>query len=207
MTIIRQVEISNFRGIRNFIWNPNPGVNCLIGTGDSGKTTVLDAIDYCIGTKRTLVLNDTDFHDLQFQTPIKIAITLGRLSDRLMNFDAFGLFLRGMAADGAIHPEPAAGLETVLTIQLIVEEDLEGRWELVSERAAEQGVTKSLNWTDRLSIAPTRLGAASGFHLNWRKGSVLNKLTEERADVTAVLAKAGRDAREAFGDTANETAS
>ena len=37
------------------------------------------------------------------------------------------------------------------------------------------------------------------YHLGWRRGSVLNRISEERADASAALAKAARDARAAFG--------
>ena len=47
-----------------------------------------------------------------------------------------------------------------------------------------------------------RIGAAAGYHLAWGRGSVLNRLSEERADASAVLAKAARDARAAFGEDA-----
>jgi len=40
------------------------------------------------------------------------------------------------------------------------------------------------------------------YHLGWRRGSVLNRVSEERADASAALAKAARDARAAFGDQA-----
>jgi predicted ATP-dependent endonuclease of OLD family len=49
MTVIRAIEIENFRGVKVLVWCPSEGINCLIGPGDSGKSTVLDAIDYCIG--------------------------------------------------------------------------------------------------------------------------------------------------------------
>jgi predicted ATP-dependent endonuclease of OLD family len=45
MALIRHIRIQNFRGIHKFDWFPSDRVNCLIGPGDSGKTTVLDAID------------------------------------------------------------------------------------------------------------------------------------------------------------------
>jgi predicted ATP-dependent endonuclease of OLD family len=38
------VEIRNFRGIREFNWAPGAAINCLIGPGDSTKTTILNAI-------------------------------------------------------------------------------------------------------------------------------------------------------------------
>ena len=49
MVRVCKVEIRNFRSIRLLTWQPSPGLNCLIGPGDSGKTTILDAIDLCLG--------------------------------------------------------------------------------------------------------------------------------------------------------------
>src|SRR5215471_11238881 len=31
---------------------PSVGINCLIGPGDSGKSSLLDAIDYCVASNR-----------------------------------------------------------------------------------------------------------------------------------------------------------
>ena len=54
---IRRLTLENFRLVERLEWCPAPGVNCLIGPGDSGKTTLLDAIDEfkfdaCIGGAR-----------------------------------------------------------------------------------------------------------------------------------------------------------
>jgi hypothetical protein len=73
---------------------------------------------------------------------------------------------------------------------------------LVSERAEAQGLARNLSWGDRVRLAPTRIGAMADYHLGWRRGSVLNRVSEERADASAALAKAARDARAAFGDHA-----
>jgi predicted ATP-dependent endonuclease of OLD family len=56
---IRKIEIKHFRSICSLDWNPVDGVNCLIGPGDSGKSTILDAIDLCLGARRNLSLADT----------------------------------------------------------------------------------------------------------------------------------------------------
>jgi len=48
-------------------------------------------------------------------------------------------------------------------------------------------------------LAPTRVGAVADYNLSWRRGSVLNRLSEEKADASAALAKAAREARTAFG--------
>src|SRR4051794_18182424 len=95
MARIRKVEITNFRAIKRFAWLPSAGINCLVGPGDSGKSTVLDVIDYCLGARRTVQVNDADFHQLNTEQPIDISITIGDLDDGLKSLDAYGLYLRG----------------------------------------------------------------------------------------------------------------
>lgn len=203
MARVRIVEIKNFRGIKELRWLPAPGLNCLIGPGDSGKSTILDAIDLCIGARRYFTFTDADFHRLDVGTPIEISLTLGGLSDQLKNLDAYGIYLRGFdALSGKVEDEPEKGLETVLTVKLTVAADLEPVWTLVSDRATTEGQARNLSWADRTLLAPTRIGAVADHHLGWRRGSVLNQISEERADATAALAKAARDARAAFGNDA-----
>ncbi len=137
MAVIRKIEIANFRCLKKFIWQPSPGINCLIGPGDSGKSSILDAIDYCLGARRNLLIADTDFHLLDVNNPINITIALGKLDDALKSIDAYGLYLKGFDSEsGDIVEEPEAGLETVLTLEMTVAADLEPQWKLVSERAA-----------------------------------------------------------------------
>jgi putative ATP-dependent endonuclease of the OLD family len=111
------------------------------------------------------------------------------------------MYVRGFDAQtGTVEDEPEKHAETVLTVKLVVASDLEPSWSLVSERAEAQGQTRNLSWGDRVRLAPTRIGVMADYHLGWRRGSVLNRVSEERADASAVLAKAARDARAAFGD-------
>ena len=203
MARIRAVEIRNFRGIKALTWYPAPGINCLIGPGDSGKSSVLDSIDLCLGARRNIQFSDADFHLLDVETPIAIEVTLGELDDDLKNFDAYGMYVRGFNADArTIDDEPEVNLETVLTVKLTVAGDLEPQWSLVSARA--EGQVRDLRWGDRIRLAPTRVGALADYHLGWRRGSVLNRVSEERADASAALAKAARDARASFGEQAQD---
>ena len=205
MPRIRKIDISNFRGVKSFTWCPSPGINCLIGPGDSGKSTVLDAIDLCMGARRTVQFTDADFFELDVDQLVRITVTIGELNDALKNLDSYGLFLRGFnAATGEVEDEPEVGLETVLTLDLTVGSDLEPVWALVSDRAQAQGANRNLTWGDRQQIAPTRIGAHADFNLSWRRGSVLNQLTDEKPDASAALAKAARDARTAFGADAED---
>ena len=95
MVRIRKVEICNFRSVRSLDWYPVDGVNCLIGPGDNGKSTILDAIDFCLGARRNLAFADTDLFGLVVTQDICIALTLGALPDTLKNIDTYGEYLRG----------------------------------------------------------------------------------------------------------------
>lgn len=204
MAVIRKVEISHFRSIKSFEWYPSPGLNCLIGSGDAGKSTVLDAIDLCLGARRSVQITDADFYQLDVETPISITLTLGALSDALKNFEAYGDYLRGYQdLLGTIEDEPGHGLETVLSLNLEIAGDLEPRWRLRSDRADAKGAERNLNWKDRVELAPTRLGATSDHNLAWRRGSVLNRLSEEKPDASLALSQAARDARKSFGNDAD----
>jgi predicted ATPase len=201
MARIRKVEIANFRSIKEMSWLPSNGINCLIGPGDSGKSTVLDAIDLCLGARRSVQFTDADFNRLDVEAPITIAVTIGELDDDLKNLEVYGMYVRGFDAQtGNVEDEPESGCETVLTVKLTVASDLEPGWTLVSQRAEAQGLSRNLSWSDRVRLAPTRIGVMADYHLGWRRGSVLNRVSEERADASAALAKAARDARNAFGD-------
>ena len=198
------MRISNFRGIASLEWSPSSGVNCLIGSGDAGKSSILDAMDLCIGARRNAQFSDADFHALDTGTPIQIDSTLGDLPEALRSMETYGQFLRGSdAALGELEDEPGAGLETVLTLRLSVAADLEPAWSLVSDGAAARGLTRNLAWADRVRLAPMRIGGSAHANLGWRRGSVLDRLSDERADATAALVKAARDARESFGAEAD----
>jgi hypothetical protein len=100
---------------------------------------------------------------------------------------------------GALEDEPRKGLETVLTVRLTVAADLEPVWSLYSDRTALLDPPKMLQWKDRTSLAPVRLGHHPKSHLSWARGSVLNRLSEVHAEVGLALANAAREARVGFG--------
>lgn len=203
MVRIRKIEIRNFRSIRSLDWTPSAGINCLVGPGDSGKSSILDAIDLCLGARRNVSFGDTDFFGLDVTQPVVISLTLGALPDGLKNLDTYGDFLRGFdATTGQVEDEPRAGIETALTLRLTVASDLEPNWTLFSERAQLLGLERALPWKDRVALAPARIGSYANTNLSWTRGSVLNKLSEERANLGAELARAAREARANFGTQA-----
>lgn len=204
MARIRHVHIQNFRCIQQLAWAPSPGINCLIGPGDSGKSSILDAIDNCLGARRTIQVTDADFYGLDVTQPIVITVTLGELDDALKSLETYGNYLRSFnAATGVLADEPEAGSETVLSIRLTIGGDLDPIWTLASDRAEAAGQSRFLTWGDRSRIAPTRIGTLADHNLAWRRGSVLNRISDERPEMSAALADAARTARAAFGDLAD----
>ena len=143
MARIRKIEIANFRGIRSLTWLPSAGINCLIGPGDSGKSTILDALDLCLGARRNIQFSDADFFNLDVKQAISICLTIGESGDALKNFETYGLFLRGFdPATGKVEDEPEKELETVLTLTLTVQSDLDPAWTLISDSAKAQNATR-----------------------------------------------------------------
>lgn len=203
MARIRRLEIRNFRSIQVLDWYPSAGINCLVGPGDGGKSTILDAIDLCLGARRSAPFGDTDFFQLDVTQPIVISVTLGSLPDELKNLESHAEFLRGYdPATVRVEDEPRAHIETVLSLRLKVTSDLEPSWTLFSERAEQQGQERTLAWKYRTELAPARIGSYANTNLSWTRGSVLNRLTDEQPNLGAELARAAREARANFGNQA-----
>jgi hypothetical protein len=203
MALIRHLEVLRFRGIAHGHFFPTPGLNALIGPGDSGKSTLLDAIDLVLQPRRSATFGDADFYKLDVGQPILITATLGALPASLLDLDTYGAFLRGW--DDTLKrtfDEPTAGCETVLSMRLTVSTDLEPKWSLYSARAEADGLTRDLPWAEKVALAPTRLGAFASHHFSWSAKSVLNRLSEQRATAPEALAEAARQARAAFGERA-----
>ena len=117
MARIRFIDIRNFRCLRAFAWRPTEGLNCLIGPGDVAKSSVLNAIDLCLGARRNLSFSDADFYGLDVTEPISVSITIGELDDSLKSMETYGNYLRSFNAEtGVIDDEPEHGAETVLTL-------------------------------------------------------------------------------------------
>jgi putative ATP-dependent endonuclease of the OLD family len=155
------VEIRNFRGIRELDWAPEAAINCLIGPGDSTKTTILDAIELALNPRSYVFADDSDFFDLDFDNPIKITVTLADLSSVFKSDERYGMHLRGWNTNTSqVEDEPAEGLEYALSIRVTIDKSLEARWSIFNKRIGEgEGDPPTLRYNDAKQLATTRLGA------------------------------------------------
>lgn len=60
--VIRQLTIERFRGIKSIKWNPAPGLNVILGGGDVGKSTILDAIALLLNPSNAAIVSESDYH-------------------------------------------------------------------------------------------------------------------------------------------------
>lgn len=205
MPIIKKIGIQNFRCIKNFVWCPSSGINCLVGHGDSGKSTILDAIELCLTSRRNVHFSDMDFYNLDITQPIQITVVIGDLPPECLNFEKYGIYLRGFNHEkSSISDEPQKGEETVLSLRLTVRDDLEPEWSLVTRSTEVEGNTRSLAWQDKLLLSPLRIGTLNNYHLGWKNGSILNQLSNERPDTSSLVVSLSREARKIFGSRGDE---
>jgi putative ATP-dependent endonuclease of the OLD family len=81
--IIHQIKIERFRGIENLKWNPVAGINVILGGGDVGKTTILDAIALLLSPSNSFVLSEADYwnRDYGAEFSIRAVMSLPASSD------------------------------------------------------------------------------------------------------------------------------
>lgn len=162
---IRKIKIKNFRGVKELDWSlPNADIFCLIGKGDSSKSTILEAIRYAFYPQWNLTLSDADFYQCNAANSIIIEITIGALVEAFCALDKYGQYLRGWDSTALkLTDEPEDHLESVLTVRLTVDKDLEPKWMVVCDRHPD-GVSSSRAIGTRsvsASLVPT---ARSSFH-------------------------------------------
>lgn len=189
---IRRLKVSNFRGIEMLDWKPGNSFCCLIGPGDSGKSTVLDAAEACLSS-RWFAFAEPDFTNADTTKPIAIEATVGELSASLKSDERFGLYIRGWTSAGELRDEPEDDDEPVLTVRLTVDAAMEPSWELICDRTSDP---RTLSNRDRALFGLVRLTGDDARQLSWGQGSVLSRLTGESAEAAEHLAQAYKSARE-----------
>ena len=189
---LRRLEIERFRGIKSLDWIIGGDFVCLVGPGDSTKTTILDAIEYALSPRWNIPFDDTDFYDADTTLPFTITVTVGDLPSELTSDRKFGHQLRGWLAPSTLHDEPEEKDELVLSIRLTVPASLEPTWAVVNGRVPD-GVR--IGADDREKLGCTRLGEFLDRHFSWARGTIVTRLTGTGTSITGIMADATRAAR------------
>lgn len=202
--IIAQISIQYFRGIKSLNWSPSANLNCLIGPGDSCKTTVLDAIEIALMPRYGFTGSDPDLFNCDPANEPNIKVTLIDLPEEFLTEQKYGLHLRGWnESDRRINDEREDNDLEALTVQACLDPDsLEWRWEILNDRVGDD--PPRFGFKDARTIGPNRLGEYADRHLSWSRNSVLSRL-EKGPNPSHLLAQSIREARKSFqsGDRAS----
>lgn len=176
------LSIEGFRGITSFKWRPDRGVNIILGGGDVGKTTILEAIALLLSPVNPTNLSDPDYHDRQIDSGFSIEAVLSLpLTSGIGNQvkPSWPWEWTGEAAscpkledDGKLTGEP------VYRVRVRGTEDLELAYEIMQP----DGTTDSFPVTLRRSIGLVRLGGDDRNDRDLRlvQGSALDRLLSDK---------------------------
>jgi len=179
---IYRLSIERFRCIKSLTWHPASGVNVILGGGDVGKTTLLDAIALLLSPTNPTTLSDTDYHARAVDAGFVIEAILSIPANTGVNhqtkpswpwqWDGKGVSVPGI--EGEI-----TGGEPVYWFRLRGTEDLELIYEIVQP----DGTADSLSVALRRSIGLVRLSGDDRNDRDLRlvQGSALDRLLSDKA--------------------------
>lgn len=199
MAKIHSLKISNFRGIQELqqVFGITDFV-CLIGRGDSGKTTILEAISAVLSPSWNLSFYDTDFFNGDINNSIEIEVSLYDLPKELIQENKYGLFIRGLdKSTDIIYDDLLDDHEIILTVKLIVEKDLEPKWFIINDREHQEPI--EIKATDRASLNVFLVSDYIDRHFSWNKGNPLYSLLKQEKnhdEKNNVIIDALREAKE-----------
>ena len=203
---IRRVDVRNFRGIREGCLEFCGGsrMACLIGAGDSTKTTLLNAIEWALWPSYSLGVSDTDFTGSDTSDPIEISVTFDEYPAELEDDRAFGMYIRGSVTDGG-DDDPRDGGDRLLTVRLSVGDSLEPEWCVIKNSKEPKKITAK----QRALFGVHSLGGDCAKDLSWGRQSVLHRYAKSKGATEDARVQALRklEGIDAFGDLdkANET--
>lgn len=207
---VRALSVKRFRGIKELTWRPGTGLNVILGGGDVGKTTILDAIALLLSPTNTFGVSDTDYfmRDVDAEFSIEGVFTLppeSGINDQLKPswpWEWNGTDAIVPSGDGG-----AAKGEAVYVLRVRGTADLELAYEIVQP----DGTADMLPVALRRAIGLVRLGGDDRGDRDLRlvQGSALDRLLSDktlRSKIAARLSEAkveeqlSPDAKKALDD-------
>ncbi len=200
---IRRLVVNNFRGIKKLEWTPeDDNLICLIGHGDSTKSSILASIEFALFPHWNLKLTDADFYECKpVQNPIYIELIIGDVTNsEILHDPLFSTAGRYWDSENKclVNSSEAEGKELVLQIIFRADETLEPTWFISNE----SGVEEVMKQGKRALFNMTRFDDKSERNFKWGYNTMLSKITEKNGqkEIKSVLAEAGRSARENFDE-------
>jgi putative ATP-dependent endonuclease of OLD family len=204
---IYQLVIERFRGIKALSWHPARGVNVILGGGDVGKTTILDAIALLFSPTNPTILSDTDYYarDENAGFAIEAVVALPSLSG--INNQIKPSWPWDWNGSDAVVPstegEGTAKNNPVYRLRVRGTEDLELAYEIVQP----DGNPDSLPVALRRAIGLVRLSGDDRNDRDLRlvQGSALDRLLSDKGLRSRLASELGKkDVKGELTDNAKE---
>jgi putative ATP-dependent endonuclease of the OLD family len=183
--IIRQLRIERFRGIEDLTWNPEPGMNLILGGGDVGKTTILEAIALLLSPSSSLVLAESDYWRRKTEDEFIIRAVIALPNDSEISQQAKFNWPWHWDGANAVPPIMSEGdvdipdpTDPVYCLQVRGNPDLEISWEVVQPNNEIDPLSPAV----RKSIGIVRLGGDDRNDRDLRLvyGSALDRLLSDK---------------------------
>jgi len=202
---IYHLAIQRFRCIKTLSWHPDKGVNLILGGGDVGKTTILDAIGLLLSPTNPTTLSDTDYHSRNIEAGFAVEAIVSLPPESGINQQTKASWPWDWNGSEAIVPSTDGEMkgEPVYRLRVRGTEDLELAYEIVQP----DGIADSLSVGLRRSIGLVRLSGDDRNDRDLRlvQGSALDRLLSDKAlrsRLASELAKS--DVTEQLTDSAKE---
>lgn len=191
---IYHLSIQRFRCIKALSWYPAKNVNLVLGGGDVGKTTILDAIGLLFSPTNSTIVSDTDYHARDIEAGFVIEAIVSLPSESGVNqqtkaswpweWNGIEAVVPSIDGDSTVKAEP------VYRFRVRGTADLELAYEIVQP----DGEADSLSVGLRRSIGLVRLSGDDRNDRDLRlvQGSALDRLLSDnalRSRLTTELAK------------------
>jgi putative ATP-dependent endonuclease of the OLD family len=204
------LSIERFRGIKSLTWRPGPGVNLILGGGDVGKTTILDAISLLLSPTNSASVLDSDYNlrdeEAEFCIEAVIALPSGGGINQLTKA-SWPWNWNGQDAIVPAHDEGSDPPgEEVYKLRVRGTADLELSYEIVQP----SGMTETLPVSFRRAIGLVRLSGDDRNDRDLRlvQGSALDRLLTDKGLRSRMASKlADNDMRSELSDDARKALS
>ena len=168
---ILELKIERFRGLAEFAWQPAAGLNCLVGPGDAGKSTVLAAIALLLEPHAATPATEYDYYRRDVDAGFEIRAVLAGINEALEGERVPPL--RGWRK-GTLEALPEGDDPGVLEVLVRGTRDLEVDHLLIAPNGEERRFTVSMR--RKMVLARLATGERAVGELRLGRGSLLDRV-------------------------------